>query len=199
MSLTFFTQTPSDKQFSLIEYEPATRTKQLLKVIAHGLVYLLRTEKIQRDTLRSLLEQHAKYYPRQLPQHIQKLSAHEQIEYLLVYTQPHAETLVPSLAYTIQQMAVDSICKSPELYGNLLLDGHRIEELRKLSNLDNSGVIQAIADEVLFINIFVERYPDDYLLPVKEYYLCDNGSTANLFIHYQDHYYTTQSDIEGEE
>lgn len=201
MSLTFFTQSQqiNDKIF-LIEYAHHTRTKRLFHAVAQGFVYLLKSKLLpDLKVFRPLLRQHANYYPRQLPKHIQKLNPFEQFEYMLVYTQPHAKTLVPSLAFTLQQMAVDAMCAYPEQYGNLLLEGKKIEELRKASNIDAPCVLQALADEVLKLNIYVERYPDAYLLPVKEYYLSEADSNANLYIHYQDNHYTTQDLIVEED
>ncbi len=96
-------------------------------------------------------------------------------------------------------MTVEAICNNPGQYGNLLLEGKTIDELRKAANLDHPSVLQALANEVLEINVFVERYPDAYLLPVKEYYLSEIDSPNNLYIHFQDNYYTTVYDEEEEE
>lgn len=200
MPLTFFTHKQEEQQSLLIDYSPGTRTKRLFYAIAYGLIHLIKTNQFEnKSLLGSLLSQHANYFPRQLPQHIQNLPASEQIEYLLIYTQPHAEMLVPSLAYTLQQMAVDVICSKPEMYGNLLLQGKTIAELRKQPDLDDPSVLQAIVDEILMINIYLERYPDSYQLPVKEYYLTPNNNPTNLYIHYQDRFYMTQSELEGDD
>jgi len=200
MLLTFFTKKPQDPQVNLIDYALNSRTKFLFRSLAHGFVSLIKSNQFNNlEIFKELLTQHAKYYPRQLPMHIQNLSAKDQFEYLLVYTQPHIETLIPSLAYTLQQYAIDTICLYPEQYGNLLLEGNSIEHLRKTSNLDHPSILQAIADNVLKINIYLERYPEAYLLPVKEYYLSEIKSSLNLYIHYQDHLYMCQSEIEGEQ
>jgi hypothetical protein len=202
MSLTFFTKQRKDVQIPLISYDTENQSKQLLHTVAHGLVSLIKSKEIKTlDIYKPLLKQHAIYYPRQIPRHIQNLPAKEQMDYLLVYTQPHNEVLVPSLAFTLQQMIIDSMCSFPELYGNLLLEGNKIKDLRKQINLDAPCVLQALADEILKFDIFVERYPDAYLLPVKEYYLsaASESDSPSLFIHFQDNLYTTQNFNESEE
>lgn len=200
MTLTFFTKQAQPKALPVITYDEQTQSKRLFVAIAAGLVELINANKIDNiNTLMPFLKQHAIYYPRQLPKHIQNLAPHEQLNYLLIYTRPHAETLYPSIAFTLQQMAVDAIARFPGLYGNLLLTGKTLEMLRKEANLDHTSVLQALADEALGINIYLERYPEPYLLPVKEYYLSQSGGQTNLHIHYQDNYYKAQTFHTGED
>lgn len=137
------------------------------------------------------------YYPRQLPKHITNLCVKDQVEYLLVYTHPHKDVLVPSLAYTLQQAAIDTMCKYPQHYGNLLLEGHDLEVLRKSNELDDPGLLQALAERVLNTSINLERYNEPYQFPVKEYYQSGSHQVAQINLHYQDNVYRSEQAING--
>lgn len=197
MSLMFFNAEQHKNVIPLITYEDETRCKHIFSVISHAFLFLLRQKKLSSDLgiYNNLLARHAEYFPKQLPVHIQKQKASEQFQYLVTYTQPLKEVLEPALAYTLQQMVVDVMCEKPERYGALFLEGHEPKALRKANNLDNPAVIQILASEILHINIYVERHAENYFLPVREYYLPDAKSSAEMHIQFKDKYYITQSDI----
>lgn len=199
MSLTFFSKAGSRKQPQPTLYCDATRTKNLFHIVAHGLLHLIRTQQVtDLERYNALLTQHAIYFPKQLPQRVHHLSAKEQFDYLTTYTHPHMSVLEPSLGYTIQQMAVDVICQKPSIYGSCLIDGHTPQSLRSAKTiLQPPSLIQAIADEVLQIAIYIENYAKTNCFPIKEYYSTESTNSAKLWLKLKDNYYTTPSDIEG--
>lgn len=200
MLLDFFNKNQAEPKITLIDYDENTKTKKLFCAVAQGLVSLIKSSKLSDvQVLKSFLENHANYYPRQLPKHIQNLPVNEQLEYLLIYNHPHLEVLIPAMAHTLQQSVVDVVCKSPEIYGNLLLEGKTVGQLRKAENLDHTSILQALADEILHINIYLERYCETYLLPVKEYYLSVSNNQDHLYLHYKDRFYTTENETIREE
>ncbi len=198
MAVTFFTPQDGVQSIPLVEYEEATKTKNLFNIIAHAFLYHLRKGKLEFsfEEYLPIFQRHAKYFPKQIPVHVQKLSAKEQYEYLITYNHPHSDILEPALAHTLQQLAIDMMAHFPALYGNLIIeDGFSVKELRASKNIHHPAALHALANEVLYINIYLERYQDNYFLPVKEYYLCQEKTHSEIFLHYQDHYYTTPSDL----
>lgn len=197
MSLMFFNAKSFEKAIPQIAYEADTKTKSLFGIIAHAFLVLYRQEKLNGQLVqyKTVLKRHAEYFPKQLPVHIQKQGVKQQFDYLLTYTQPIRENLEPALAYTLRQLCVDVMCDQPAKYGNLFVEGFEPKELRKIDNMDAPVVIQILAGEVLSLNIFVERHNDNYFLPVREYYLSEEKGSAELYLHFQDKYYTSPSDI----
>ena len=84
------------------------------------------------------------------------------------------------------------MCPYPELYRNLLLKGHRISELRKNPKIDDSGLLQALADHGLHTNIYVERGASPYELPVKECYITELTATSPIHIHFRENIYQSE-------
>jgi hypothetical protein len=197
MSLMFFNAGSLQKPIPHIEYEQETKTRQLCHIVAHGFLVLYRQGKLGNELTHyhPLLMRHAEYFPKQLPVHIQKKSAKDQFEYLLMYNQPTKDILEPALAYTLQQLCVDVMCEKPAEYGTLFVEGFEPKALRTMEGLDAPAVIQVLAAEILKINIFVERHNERYFLPVREYYLTEEKNAEDLYLHFQNKHYTTPSDI----
>lgn len=197
MLLTFFTKQKIEKTQGVISYNEDSSTAFLFQALANAIVSLMQKNDNTGNPFEFFLSQHALYYPKQLPQHITQLTTHEQCEYLLIYNQPHKTTLIPSMAYTLQQIAIDIMCQQPELYGNLLLEGHRVSDLRKNPKIDDSGLLQALADHGLHTNIYIERAASPYELPVKENYTTDFPITAPIHIHFRENIYRSEALLVG--
>lgn len=202
---TFFINQALEKEKPLlIDYDDDFQTALLFEAIAAQLLSLIKThDTLLMTHLKTLLTFHSKYFPKQLPFHITHLEAKDQLNYLLTYTLPHQEKLLPSLAHTLQQSAIDILSKYPEEYGNLLLEGMLIEQLRQMKNLDHPSLLQALSDHILHSNIYIERYPFSYQLPVKESYLCAEQSHRNLYLHHQNNIFryqkTTKQSVKNSE
>jgi len=197
MSMMFFQAKEVDRTVEQIPYVEETQARQLLKVVAHGYLYLLRSKKvdINSELLTGLLKAHATYFPKQLPVHVQNESNAKQLEYLQIYNQPHDDILEPALMFTLQQLIVDTMVKRPEIYGELFMKGFEPKVLRVEKNLDNPSAIKILAKEILGVNIFVERHNDKYELPTREYFMSEVSPSAELHILDKDNYYSTPSDI----
>lgn len=189
MLLTFFTKTKIEKTPYAVHYNEDSSTAFLFQALATATIDLMQKNENSGTQFEFLLNQHALYYPKQLPKHVSHLATLEQCEYLLIYNQPHKEVLIPSMAYTLQQIAIDIMCQHPELYGNLLLEGHRINELRKDQKIDDSGLLQALADHGLHTNIYIERVSSPYELPVRECYTTEVALTSPIHIHFKENVY----------
>lgn len=197
MSLMFFNTQSLNRAIPQIVYEPDTKTKSLFGIVAHALLVLYRQNKLSPQLAQydRLLKRHAQYFPKQLPVHVQKQGIKQQFDYLLTYNQPVHETLEPALAFTLKQLCVDVMCENPARFGNLIVEGYEPKALRKMDNIDAPVVIQILASEILYVNVFVERHNDHYFLPVREYYMSETNGSPDLYLHFQDKYYTCPSDI----
>ena len=103
------------------------------------------------------------------------------------------------MAYTLHQISIDLLCQYPEIYGNLLLEGHTIQNLRKNSKLDDTGLLQALAKHALQTNVYIERYSAPYELPVKEYYTASSKEQFTpIKIQVKESNYRSQHAIAGE-
>lgn len=194
----FINQTVKEEKKLLVEYSQSSQSSNLFNTIAYNLTQSQANSLVQLcHASNELLIKHALLFPEQLPKHIKTLSPKDQIKYLLSNATPITEILIPSLAFTLQQLAIDIICQYPEQYGNLLLEGYSINELREKTGLDHPSVLQALADHILKCDIFVERYTSVSSFPVKEYYFSHCPMIKNINIHNKDKKYLSNDASQG--
>lgn len=197
MAMTFFQTKEIDTTIPRVMFCDETQSRELFKVIAHGFLVLLRQKKVNvnSEQITHFLQEHAKYFPKQLPIHTGAMSNAQKLDYLQTYNQPHGEALEPTISFTLTQMVVDVMCNKPAIYGHLFLMSRDPKALRQEKNLDEACAIKALAKEVLGINILIERYNKQYSLPTREYYLAEKEGSPDLSILSKENYYQTTSDL----
>ncbi len=133
MAMTFFQTKEIDVTIPRVAFCDETQSRELFKVIAHGFLALLRQQKvnINNKEISNFLNEHSKYFPKQLPVHTHTMSNAEKVNYLLTYNQPQKETLEPTVGFTLTQMVVDVMCEKPGIYGHLFLMNRDPKALRQ--------------------------------------------------------------------
>lgn len=197
MAMTFFQTKEIDTTIPRVAFCAETQSRELFKVIAHGFLELLRQQKVDVSSkkINAFLEQHAKYFPKQLPVLTTNMSNAEKLNYLQTYNQPSCEVLEPTISFTLTQMVVDVMCEKPAIYGHLFLMNRTPKDLRQAKNLDEACAIKALAKEVLGINILIERYNKQYSLPTREYFFAEKENSPDLLILSKENYYQTTSNF----
>jgi hypothetical protein len=146
------------------------------RAIAAGLIDLYDSDKIpvniavHRDMLRIIISRHYDYFPRQ--EIVKKGAKYGEKFKDLIDTQPRS-VLVETLAFTLRQLAVDEICKKPQLYRGAFIADNNVavspEEMRKPTTYIDETAIAALS-KVLNLPVQVTIVQRSKKLPNKLIY-----------------------------
>ncbi|GGI87413.1 hypothetical protein [Legionella impletisoli] len=142
------------------------------RAVAAGLIdRVLSGQPIPENTLKTLLNQQFKLFPQQKAGNHSLLTTSERMQQLV--RQVSLSVLIQSLAYTLRQIAVDELCRSPETYPLAFANGHRDcspEFMRQPeTNLDEFAI--AALARALGCTIQVSVVEPDKPLPLNIRYL----------------------------
>lgn len=144
--------------------------------------------RVKGDVVQRLLSRHFDYFPHHKPAAYGLITPQERMQQMM--NNVRLSSLVPSLAYTLRQMAVDELCAHPVRYRNAFIKHHQKtspKTMRDPSTWLDDSAMPALA-EALSLSLDIQVVRGQSSLPVRLRYN-EHADHPTLRLQLQDEQY----------